>query len=802
MSAMLEAALALAARGFAVHPLRARAKVPLLPEWPNQGSDAPARIREWWSRWPNANIGIVTGAPSGVWVFDLDTDHERAWALLRECGAPDTLRARTAKGWHLYFRLTPGVSIPTRARIEIEGTSVGWDVRGTGGNIVAPPSVHPSGSVYAWDVDCEPQPAPDALVRLVVAKPQQAQSTGRTTRVRRPAAYADATIARAAQEVSTAPPGTRNATLFRAAARALEVAGALEAHAPGATTRALQQLEAAAAQAGLEQREVDATIASAERSARPALTLVGEPSDLPVPALEVDDRPLIRVVAGALVEAVDELEDALAAAGAIYVHAGRLVRVNGADPLMARARGLQHQAPEALVIRAYEAPAELTYASDRVARFARAGKRGEPEWVPTHPPGSVCAALLGKGDWGKAPGLRGVARAPFLRSDGTVAQAAGYDAQSATLLVPMGEFPPVPESPSRDDALRAAAVLLHPVREFPFVHRDDQAVWLASVLTMVARPAIDGPVPAFGFSANIKGTGKGKLAEIAAIIAHGHDPAMAPPTYDDREIRKRLTAFVVEGLPVVVWDNVKRPVGGSALEMALTCSVYSDRELGASRTIHAPMRLVFLVTGNNISTTGDFSRRILISQLMADTAAPEERIFEDKAVVQTAKRTQPELLCAALTMLRAFEVAGRPQRERAPLGSYEAWDALVRGCLAWLELGDPVGEPRQRIKDRGDEELEAVRALLLAWLEHFGEREVSASQVLREAFGREDFQEALLPFVGERESLKAKALGDALRQRKDCPVVLPGWGVVHLERARTDRMGIALWRVVVRGVSK
>jgi hypothetical protein len=369
------------------------------------------------------------------------------------------------------------------------------------------------------------------------------------------------------------------------------------------------------------------------------------------------------------------------------------------------------------------------------------------------------------------------------------------------VLVPLREHPPIPEAPTREDALRAAEELLRPVREFPFVHRDDRAAWLAAVLTMVARPAIDGPVPAFGFSATTPGTGKSKLATIAGIIAHGHEPSVCAPPEGDREARKRLTALIAEGTAAVVWDNVATPFGGPSMAAALTATTWVDRELGASRTLSAPMRMVVLVTGQNLVTRGDCERRTLISVLESDSPNPEERDFEDRTLEATVRASQPALLSAALTMLRAFVVAGRPAQAGAPLGSYEAWSALVRDCIGWLSLGDPAGETKARTRARGDSDLEELRALLTVWEAVLGDRAVTAAQVLREAWGRDDFQEALLPFIGERESHRARVLGDALRMRRGRPVRLYDGRVVRLERAATDRTGLALWRVAGRGRS-
>ena len=110
----------------------------------------PDKIRAWWQESPDANIGIATGARSGLVVIDVDPRHGGHYSLqdfeAQYGPLPDTLRVRSGgddRGWHLYFR-HPGRSVPS-------GTDVlgpGLDVLGDGGFIVAPPSLHESGRRY------------------------------------------------------------------------------------------------------------------------------------------------------------------------------------------------------------------------------------------------------------------------------------------------------------------------------------------------------------------------------------------------------------------------------------------------------------------------------------------------------------------------------------------------------------------------------------------------------------------------------------------------------------------------------
>jgi hypothetical protein len=131
-----------------------------MPEWQKLASSDEDAIREWWSAYPNANVGIVTGVESGVFGIDVDIKNERGdieFAKLQEKFGeiPPTLIAETATGgFHLYFRCTT----PLKNRI---GMKPGIDVRAAGGQLVAPPSITPKGQ-YTWKTPLETTSVADA----------------------------------------------------------------------------------------------------------------------------------------------------------------------------------------------------------------------------------------------------------------------------------------------------------------------------------------------------------------------------------------------------------------------------------------------------------------------------------------------------------------------------------------------------------------------------------------------------------------------------------------------------------------
>ena len=149
---MLRTALALAARDLRVFPCQPRSKLPATPHGCKDASIDLEKIRQWWREIPDANIGIATGTASGIFVVDIDgLDAE---AELRRLEAehgelPATVEVVTPRpGRHLYFRMPEAPLRNSASKI-----APGVDVRATGGFVICPPSIHPSGRAYAWSVD-------------------------------------------------------------------------------------------------------------------------------------------------------------------------------------------------------------------------------------------------------------------------------------------------------------------------------------------------------------------------------------------------------------------------------------------------------------------------------------------------------------------------------------------------------------------------------------------------------------------------------------------------------------------------
>ena len=164
-----DAALRYAERGLPVFPVRG--KLPLTEHGFKDASTDADTIRAHWSQWPDANVAIPTGTASGLLVLDIDPRHggDRSLTALAERYGPlpATLEARTGGGGrHLFFALPQGQLIRNSAG----KLGAGLDIRGDGGYVVVPPSVHPeTKQSYVWANREKPAPAPAWLVQALTA---------------------------------------------------------------------------------------------------------------------------------------------------------------------------------------------------------------------------------------------------------------------------------------------------------------------------------------------------------------------------------------------------------------------------------------------------------------------------------------------------------------------------------------------------------------------------------------------------------------------------------------------------------
>ena len=154
VASMKEWALRYAHLGLAVFPVKEKGKAPATPHGCKDATTDALQIETWWNINPQHNIGIATGSRSGgLVVIDLDIDEEKGkngYETLKEWqkehgDLPETWISITGNGgYHYFYR-------DTAANKNKVALYDGVDIRGEGGYIVAPPSIHPNGHTYEWE---------------------------------------------------------------------------------------------------------------------------------------------------------------------------------------------------------------------------------------------------------------------------------------------------------------------------------------------------------------------------------------------------------------------------------------------------------------------------------------------------------------------------------------------------------------------------------------------------------------------------------------------------------------------------
>ena len=666
--------------GLRVLPVKPCDKVPQIMDWQTLASAASDVVQAWCQHYTDCNIGIATGAE--LIVLDIDrkqgVDGFETLAVLEgRLGAlPRTVTVETGGGGsHFYFRKPLQTTIKNSAG----NLGPGIDVRGEGGYVVGVPSLHPNGRRYDWRSDCALDqipiaPLPDRWLQALIRPKQGATVLARTTSATTTTHYGSAALSREADRVARAKEGTRNATLFEASA----ALGSLCAGGEITESDFFAALTWAGERCGLPAEEAARTIrnglavgVAAPRSAPPVLVV--QPGEL---------HRLVKKAEAVLLERNVEL----------YQRDGQLVDVRR-DPMAAQ----QELAGDtAVTLRVLDAHALRLILSRhiRLVRIKRDSK-GVAKEDPIDPPMDMVYALLAAGDW-RFPVLAGATAVPTLRPDGTVLANPGYDEQTWLLFEPGATiFPTVPAVPTRSDAHAALAKLDDVLCDFPFKTDVDKSVALAAMITVVIRAGLRGNCPMFLFDAHTPGSGKTMLADIAAVIGTGRSAPRIAQTRDE-ETEKRITAHMLAGDQLVVFDNVSHALGGSALDAALAGEIWGGRVLGKSERVQVPNKVTFVATGNNLQIKGDLGRRALRCCLDPAEERPEERRgFRHLHLLKLVRERRPELVVAVLTLVRAYVVAGKPDLNLPTFGSFESWAELVRAPLVWAGVPDPVASQRE-----------------------------------------------------------------------------------------------------------
>jgi hypothetical protein len=617
-------------------------------------SDDPEQIRAWWAECPDANVGIATGAASGLVVIDIDHRNggDESYIQLHQelpSAFGQVLKVRTGSGGtQLYFQ-HPGGHVPCRANVR-----PGIDVKADGGYVVAPPSLDVNGVRYYFTSNGRLllPPLPQALRDLICAAPQ----------------------AQAGDEASTLP----------AILRAEHLANSLDE---------------------TPQEKGEASLPSQIQQIPERPDRDGRTSHDEEPRLLVDNcNPDVTV---------RELRGILAGAGDLFDRGApaRLV----SDPQ--RGTVAKIITPDALVLTAHEVCRPYVRKTKRDGSVFEEDARLPKSFAAMYldyggwglPPlnGITTAPLLhDDGTIRSAAGYDPASRmwcenVPDLK--GFVLERPTRDDALAALRLIRNTFKTFPFADAEMRMDDAAGAL--PEVDLSKPPARDESSFLVALLTAVCRPSLHlAPgvllrAPALSGA----GTGKGLLARCTCIIAFGREPHAVTAGATTEELEKRISAELMQANTALFIDNVNN----TALKSDLLASSITERParvrvLGKSLMVPLNSSTFVVLTGNGLSVSEDLARRFIVVELDARTENPEARPFTINIRAEvTARRT--ELLAALLTIWRWGRIATDIEAG-LPLGSFEQWCRWVRDPLLALGCQDPVARVSEMKERDGDRE--------------------------------------------------------------------------------------------------
>ncbi len=456
-----------------------------------------------------------------------------------------------------------------------------------------------------------------------------------------------------------------------------------------------------------------------------------------------------------------------------------LAAANGSDPRLFQQSGalvrlrLDDEAPRVEILTADGLRGEL----DQAALWQA------PNGTIADPPMSVVRNILALPSY-DLPRLRAVAEAPFFTRDGQLVVTPRYHKTAETYLwLPPGlVIPDVPATPSVEDLRRAKQLLLVEVLgDFPFTDQASRAHAVGQILLPFTREMIPGPTPWHALDSPMPGTGKGLLADLVSIIATGRQMTVMTEAKNNDELRKLITAVLLSGTPFALFDNIVHRIDSPVLAAALTAPFWMDRVLGVSKIVRIPIRITWILTGNNIQFTRDHARRAVGIRIDAKTPMPNLRSgFRHRDIRAWVRQHRADLVWAALIFVQNWVAKGKPRFTTRHLGSFEDWSELIGGVLATAGIPGFLTN-LEAYSVQADTETTEWDRFVSAWWETHKTTGVETAMLLPLA-------EAFMPEVlgdGVERSQRTR-LGKALRKRVGWTFAVSGPAertIVRLEEA-------------------
>ena len=418
---------------------------------------------------------------------------------------------------------------------------------------------------------------------------------------------------------------------------------------------------------------------------------------LPPPAPTANaGRPAIpEIIVGFDEEAVaNEGIAALAACPELFVHDAQLVTlVPRAHPGLALASVVP-----TLRIELLPSP-RLRELLSRSARWLVPQSGDGAQHVVSHVPKWVVSGIASRHHWPGLRSLTAVVTAPVLRPDGSILATPGYDAATGLYLSPREALPTLDDNLTQADARAAAETLLESVEHVPFAAPMDQAAWLAMVLTPLARFAVAAGLPLCVVEDSPQSRWSDDvITDIANLIGAG------PPAAIDADDlvpspRRSIDALRENG------ESIARITNGT-----MRSAIVWRRIHEVLQRTRATNGFVWFASTTRALRDAELSRFALTARCEGGRMT----VHDGDAFIRD--HTTSDLLVAGLTILRAYQVAGRPDMRLTRWAGFERWSAVVRAAVVWCGFPDPVTSLGQTLDPTNATDA-AAADLVVGWSE-------------------------------------------------------------------------------------
>jgi hypothetical protein len=330
---------------------------------------------------------------------------------------------------------------------------------------------------------------------------------------------------------------------------------------------------------------------------------------------------------------------------------------------------------------------------------------------------------------------------------------------------------------------------------------------VALALTIIQRSLLSSR-PAFWVTAAQRGGGKSTSLCMVLLAATGIWPAAAAWSPSDEERRKALFAYLLSGVPCLVWDNIPRGATISCphIERSCTTGWYSDRKLGVSETVATSAATIHCFTGNNCGPRGDLASRSITTRIEVNRVDPENREFRHPDPIGWTEANRGRLLNAFYTILLAN--SGDAEANGKVKTRFKGWWQLIGAPIeqAAKASGRDLDFGRLFIEQEADEPDavnlgEALAAMQTQWPDTFTALDVCRLLTNIDAFMPTNERERsvllrdfLFRDAAQNVAITAAIIGMRLRRSLGAPAIVNNQ-TLQLAGEKDLASGIVIYRV-------